>query len=1114
MILTGLMTEKTVFAGCPVTVLPNDNSTSGNCRAPSTRYNNARVVYLIKATEMATAGYLNGMDVGSIGWNYNTAPNTSGSAPLIVYLQNTSDVTNLKSTTWSTAISGMTTVHNATTTVPSTAGTFDIPFSGGSAFTYTGGGVYVAFEWGCYSGALSTTAVVWCNSTGLSSGLKGAQIGTGTCATPGTLAASSFRPETRFATTGGCTDAAVSLIYTLGSIPTGYVASHAIQAHITNPGTSTLTSLNVTLNVTGANTLTDVQTIASLAPGAAADVTFASYPIGAIGTNTITVSVPGGDANSANDSKTMTQNITANTYSYRYPGVLNTGGVGFTNGTGSFVGKFNTSTGGDINEVQVDFTTTNLPYKLGIYGDDGTGRPGALLYTDANDRLSAIGTAYLTLATNVTVPAGNFYIGIRQTGTTNIGFAFTSEVPIRNDQFYFTSPLPEPGFWQDLNADESGPGLDFRFNITVNFHIPVPPNCVVNLTPNEDYPICPGGTTIDWVSNGGAPTSYDVYFDTNPSPAFVTNTTDNFYSTGALAANTTYYYQIVAKNSDGNATGCSIQSFTTGDNLNCYCVPANFGCGNGDITNVEIGTINNTTGCSGDVAYSAFSSAITTDLQIGTTPNLSVTTDQSCIVSVWVDWDQDLFFESSEMQTVTLASTTGVPSSISLNIPLDALEGITVMRIRSRLTNNADTSACEFFGSGEAEDYRVNVTAPDVSWGGLSVDYCINSGATQLFPTTPGGIFSGPGVSFFGFGIYIFTPADAGVGGPYTITYTIGAYSSSQTTTVHDLPVVTLTPYADVCETGAAFTLTGGSPEGGFYTVDENGAEVFDPAISGPGVHTITYYYFDGFGCANTASQTINVSSAIEATITPDATVTFCQGSTAMLSASPSGLFYQWYRNGVLFAGQTNEVSNVTNNGTYSVVVTNGACSSTSAGTSAVRLKAGQANITAIGSLDICLTGAVTLKVTSGTVTYQWSKGGIPISGATNQLYIATGTGDYTATITSTINGCTKTSAVTTVYTTCKLADVGIQESAMSLYPNPTSNNFFVELNTESDLNLQAQIQILNTLGQVVYSNFSLITDGKLMKEINFTENYSAGNYLVRIIAGNKVFNGNILYQR
>src|SRR5690349_13349910 len=102
---------------CALTVLANDGWTSGNARAPQTRNAFERSVYLIKATELAAAGFTSGSSPTAIGWNYQTG-GTAGSAPLIVYIQNTADTTNTKSTTWATAITGMTIVHNATTSLP------------------------------------------------------------------------------------------------------------------------------------------------------------------------------------------------------------------------------------------------------------------------------------------------------------------------------------------------------------------------------------------------------------------------------------------------------------------------------------------------------------------------------------------------------------------------------------------------------------------------------------------------------------------------------------------------------------------------------------------------------------------------------------------------------------------------------------------------------------------------------------------------------------------------------------------------------------------------------------------------------------------------------------
>ena len=81
-----------------VTALVNDNSTSANARAPQTEFRFERSVYLIKASELAANGFTSGTSPTTIGWNYQTAPGLSGSAPLKVYLQNTTDTTNLKST--------------------------------------------------------------------------------------------------------------------------------------------------------------------------------------------------------------------------------------------------------------------------------------------------------------------------------------------------------------------------------------------------------------------------------------------------------------------------------------------------------------------------------------------------------------------------------------------------------------------------------------------------------------------------------------------------------------------------------------------------------------------------------------------------------------------------------------------------------------------------------------------------------------------------------------------------------------------------------------------------------------------------------------------------------
>ncbi len=271
----------TSVVGCSAPVLANNLSTSTSGRAPHVRVRFIRSVYLITATEMAASGWSNGMQPARIGWNYSTAPGLPASVGLIVYMQNTSDATNLKSTTWSTAIAGMTTVHNATTTLPNVTGPWDVTLTGGSPFTYTGGGLYIAFDMTYPSGTLSTTAVVSCNNT-LANGILTGQANT---SSPTTVTASSFRPETRLAAVAGiANDISVDLVVAMGSLPNGLVPAQTPGAVISNRGLNPLTNLPVSLNFSGAESYSDTQNVASIAGcTGTATVIFAPYTPSALG---------------------------------------------------------------------------------------------------------------------------------------------------------------------------------------------------------------------------------------------------------------------------------------------------------------------------------------------------------------------------------------------------------------------------------------------------------------------------------------------------------------------------------------------------------------------------------------------------------------------------------------------------------------------------------------------------------------------------------------------------------------------------------------------------------------------------------------------------------------
>ncbi len=179
-------------------------STSQNGRAPQGGRNICRSVFLITQAEMTAAGFVNGNAINGLAFFYSIAQDIPTTGNMVIYLQNTADATNTKSTTWATAITGMTTASNSSITVPSTAGQFLIPFSGGSAFTYTGTGLYVAFDYQNLANPVATVLNTALCNTVLTGGIKGAMSAAGSSVAPTTIAASNFRPIIKLGRPSAC----------------------------------------------------------------------------------------------------------------------------------------------------------------------------------------------------------------------------------------------------------------------------------------------------------------------------------------------------------------------------------------------------------------------------------------------------------------------------------------------------------------------------------------------------------------------------------------------------------------------------------------------------------------------------------------------------------------------------------------------------------------------------------------------------------------------------------------------------------------------------------------------------------------------------------------------
>jgi hypothetical protein len=150
----------------------------------------------------------------------------------------------------------------------------------------------------------------------------------------------------------------------------------------------------------------------------------------------------------------------------------------------------------------------------------------------------------------------------------------------------------------------------------------------------------------------------------------------------------------------------------------CYCIPVHIpNCNNMWTSNVVFNTLSNPTGCTSNtsLAYNVYpaSGLTTTSVTQNQTYNLNVTTSGiiNSIISVWIDYNFNGIFEPTEWQQVAVSNPPGATAVVPITIPGTSLTGLTGMRIRSRFSGNPNgpNDACLTFGSGETEDYFINI---------------------------------------------------------------------------------------------------------------------------------------------------------------------------------------------------------------------------------------------------------------------------------------------------------------------------------------------------------------------------------------------------------------------
>lgn len=241
-----------------------------------------------------------------------------------------------------------------------------------------------------------------------------------------------------------------------------------------------------------------------------------------------------------------------------------------------------------------------------------------------------------------------------------------------------------------------------------------PPSCSVPSAINASA-ITSTTATIAWTAASPAPTS-GYQWEVRSSGAAGSGATGLAASgstaagvvtanaTG-LTANTTYSIYVRSNCAgSGFSAWTSAVTFFTG-----YCTPAPTSVDGSGITNVTMGTINNTTGVEAG-NYGNYSAQITNVTQGNVVAcNITYSTGYTYDTKIWVDWNNDLDFNDAGEEVYVGVSTATNPTTLaaSFTVPIAATAGNHIVRIGGVDTGPPTTCYTGTYGS--FEDYTINV---------------------------------------------------------------------------------------------------------------------------------------------------------------------------------------------------------------------------------------------------------------------------------------------------------------------------------------------------------------------------------------------------------------------